>query len=196
MAKSTRSSSSDDNWIAALVQPIGDAIDQHRALAPREKNIARASGGASLITFCAYALIHAAPLVFDNLISFAIWAGLLGFGALWLCVGIKGSIGPGDIMEAFWSGFATLVLLGLMAFGAYLPRDWFTINLLLQGFYLAGLAGAAVRLWIATRGMNTGKLAQVKAQQAHGTARDATAAEAASKLNENTAQRSPRQFTN
>ena len=180
--------------ISALVTPIAEAVAQHHALPPHEKNLARASGGAGLIAFCLYALIRAAPVIFGDWIPFAIWAGLLAFGALWLFVGIKGSAGPRDIMNAFWSVVIVVVVLGLMLWGIYLPDDWLVANFLLQGLYIAMIASGLVRLWLAARGLPGVKLEEVRAQQAHGRARDATETEAAAKLNENAAPRPQRQF--
>src|ERR1700689_5907962 len=103
--------------LSAIVAPIAEAIAQHNALPPDEKNRARASGGAGLIAFCLFALIAAPRLVFSGLIVFAIWAALAGLGALWLYVGVRASFGPRDIMAAFWSGVGILVFLGLTVFG-------------------------------------------------------------------------------
>jgi Molybdopterin-binding domain of aldehyde dehydrogenase len=108
--------------LSAITAPIADAIAQHNALPPDLKNRARASGGAGLIAFCLYALIIAPRLVFSGLIVFVIWAGLAAFGALWLYVGVRASIGSRDIMTAFWSGVGILFFLSLMVFGAYLPH--------------------------------------------------------------------------
>jgi hypothetical protein len=179
--------------ISAIVAPIADAIAQHNALPPDEKNRARASGGAGLIAFCLFALIASPRLVFSGLIVFAIWAGLAAFGALWLYVGVRAAIGPRDIMAAFWSGVGILFFLGLMVFGAYLPNNWLLTNFLLKGLYLGCAAASAMRLYLAVRGMPGGSLEQVRAQQAHGSAREATQAEAAARLGEQTAARD-RQF--
>jgi hypothetical protein len=179
--------------ISAIVAPIADAIAQHNALPPDEKNRARASGGAGLIAFCLFALIASPRLVFSGLIVFAIWAGLAAFGALWLYVGVRAAIGPRDIMAAFWSGVGILFLLGLMVFGAYLPNDWLLTNFLLKGLYIGSAAASAMRLYLAVRGMPGGSLEQVRAQQAHGSAREATQAEAAARLGEQPAARE-RQF--
>lgn len=179
--------------ISAIVAPIADAIAQHNALPPDEKNRARASGGAGLIAFCLFALIASPRLVFSGLIVFAIWAALAGFGALWLYVGVRAAIGPRDIMAAFWSGVGILFFLGLMVFGAYLPNDWLLTNFLLKGLYIGSAAASAMRLYLAVRGMPGGSLEQVRAQQAHGSAREATQAEAAARLGEQQAARD-RQF--
>ena len=179
--------------ISAIVAPIADAIAQHNALPPDEKNRARASGGAGLIAFCLYALITAPRLVFGGLIVFVIWAALAAFGALWLYVGVRASFGPRDIMAAFWSGVGILFFLGLMVFGAYLPNAWLLANFLLKGLYIGSAAASAMRLYLAVRGMPGGSLEQVRAQQAHGSAREATQAEAAARLGEQTAARD-RQF--
>ena len=182
-----------DGPISAIVAPIAEAIAQHNALPPDQKNRARASGGAGLISFCLYALITAPRLVFGGLIVLAIWAALAAFGALWLYVGVRASIGPRDIMAAFWSGVGILFFLGLMVFGAYLPNDWLLTNFLLKGLYIGSAAASAMRLYLAVRGMPGGSLEQVRAQQAHGSAREATQAEAAARLGEQTAARD-RQF--
>jgi hypothetical protein len=180
--------------ISALVTPIAEAIQQHNALPPDQKNRARASGGAGLIAFCLYALITVPGMIFGAWMAFAIWAALLGFGALWLYVGIRASIGPRDIMAAFLSGVAILFFIGLMVFGAYLPDDWLLMNFLLKGLYIGSAAASAMKLWLAVRGLPGVKLDDVRAQQAHGHARDATADEAATKLDESAAPRPPRQF--
>jgi hypothetical protein len=179
--------------ISAIVAPIAEAIAQHNALPPDQKNRARASGGAGLIAFCLYSLITAPHLVFSELIVLAIWAGLAGFGALWLYVGVRASFGPRDIMAAFWSGVGILFFLGLMVFGAYPPNNWLMTNFLLKGLYIGSAAASAMRLYLAVRGMPGGSLEQVRAQQAHGSAREATQAEAAARLGEQTAARD-RQF--
>ena len=170
--------------LSAIAAPIAEAIAQHNALPPDQKNRARASGGAGLIVFCLYALITAPHLVFSGLIVLAIWAGLAAFGALWLYVGVRAAIGPRDIMAAFWSGVGILFFLGLMVFGAYLPNDWLLTNFLLKGLYIGSAAASAMRLYLAVRGMPGGSLEQVRAQQAHGSAREATQAEAAARLGE------------
>jgi hypothetical protein len=179
--------------ISAIVAPIAEAIAQHNALPPDQKNRARASGGAGLIAFCLYAVIAVPHLVFSRLITFVIWAGLAAFGALWLYVGVKAAIGPRDIMAAFWSGVGILFFLGLMVFGAYLPNDWLLTNFLLKGLYIGSAAASAMRLYLAVRGLPGGSLQQVRAQQAHGRAREATQAEAAARLGEQPAARD-RQF--
>ena len=179
--------------LSAIAAPIADAIAQHNALPPDQKNRARASGGAGLIAFCLYALITAPRFVSSGLIVLAIWAGLAAFGALWLYVGVRASFGPRDIMAAFWSGVGILFFLGLMVFGATLPNDWPLTNILLKGFYIGSAANCAMRLYLAVRGMPGGSLEQVRAQQAHGSAREATQAEAAARLGEQPAARD-RQF--
>src|ERR1700728_3041220 len=100
--------------LSAIAAPIAEAIAQHRALPPDQKNRARASGGAGLIAFCLYVLITTPRLIFTQWVAFGIWAALCGFGALWLCVGVRASLGPRDIMAAFWSGSGVIVFLGLM----------------------------------------------------------------------------------
>jgi hypothetical protein len=179
--------------LSAIAAPIAEAIVQHRALPPDQKNRARASAGAGIITFCLYALITAPHVLFGAWLAFAIWAALLGFGALWLYVGVRASVGPRDIMAAFWSGAGILFFLGLMIFGAYLPGDWLVINFLLKGFYIGSTASSAMRLWLAVRGMPSGQLDDVRAQQAHGSAREASEAEVTARLNEQPAARA-RQF--
>jgi hypothetical protein len=179
--------------ISGLVKPIFEGIAQHNALPPDQKNRARASGGAGVTVFCLYAVIAEPRIVFGAWLAFAIWAALFGFGALWLYVGVRAAIGPRDIMAAFWSAIGILFFLGLMIVGAYLPDDWLVVNFLLKGFYIAGVADCAMRLWLAVRGMPGIKLEEVRAQQAHGRARAATEAEAAARLGEQPAPR-PRQF--
>lgn len=168
--------------LSAIAQPIAEAIAQHNALPPDQKNRARAAGGAGLIAFCLYALIAAPGVLFGGWIAFAIWAALLGFGALWLYVGMRAAIGPRDIMAAFWSGVGIVFFTGLMVAGAYLPADWLVVNFLLKGFYIGSAASCAMRLYLAVRGMPRGTLDAVRAQQAHGRARAATEAEAAARL--------------
>jgi hypothetical protein len=170
--------------LSAIAAPIAEAIQQHNALPPDQKNRARASGGAGLIAFCLYAVIAAPYVVFGAWLAFAIWAALFGFGGLWLYVGIRAAIGPRDIMAAFWSSIGILFFLGLMVLGAYLPDDWLLLNFLLKGFYIGSTANCAMRLWLAVRGIPGVKLDEVRAQQAHGHARAATAAEAAARLSE------------
>jgi len=168
--------------ISAIVTPIAEAIQQHNALPPDQKNRARAAGGAGLIAFCLYVLVTAPRLVFGAWIACAIWAALLGFGGLWLFVGVRASIGPRDIMAAFWSAAGILFFLVLMSIGAYLPNDWVVANFLLKGVYIGFVASCAMRLYLAVRGMPGDSLEQVRTQQAHGRAREATEAEAAARL--------------
>jgi hypothetical protein len=179
--------------LSALVEPIAEAIAQHNALPPDQKNRARASGGAGLIAFCLYVLVTAPRLVFGAWLAVAIWAALLGFGGLWLYVGVRASVGPRDIMAAFWSAAGILFFLVLMSVGAYLPNDWIVANFLLKGFYISFAASCGMRLYLAVRGLPGDSLEQVRTQQAHGRAREATEAEAAARLGGEPAPQ-PRQF--
>jgi hypothetical protein len=168
--------------LADLITPFTDAIAEHRALPPDQKNRARASGGAGLIAFCLYVLIAVPQLPVSSWVAFVLWLALIAFGALWLVVGIKGSTGPRDIMAGFWSGIGILFFLGLMVVGAYLPADWVVVNFLLKGFYIGYAAACVVKLWVSARGIPSTGLDEVRAQQAHGRARDATEAETAARL--------------
>jgi hypothetical protein len=183
-----------ESSLADLITPFTEGIARHRALPPDQKNRARAHGGAGVIAFCLYALITEHRMVFGDWIAFAIWAGLFGFGALWFYIGYRASIGQRDIMAAFWSFGGILFFLALMAFGVYLPDDWLLINFLLKGLYIGSAAGSAMKFWLSVRGMSSTTLEEVRAQQAHGRARDATEAEAAARLDEQAAPRPRREF--
>jgi hypothetical protein len=179
--------------ISAIVTPLAEAIQQHNALTPDQKNRARATGGAGLIAFCLYVLVAAPRMVFGSWIAVAVWVALLGFGGLWLYVGVRASVGPRDIMAAFWSAAGIVFFLALMIVGAYLPADWLLVNFLLKGLYIGYATACAMKLWLAVRGMPNTGLDAVHAQQAHGSARDATPAETAARLGE-TGARPQRQF--
>lgn len=178
---------------------VGDSLardfSRYHALPPLKKSRFRAGAGAGLITLGGLALIEAPDLVFTNWVSALIWAGMVGFGVLWLCVGIKGARGPREAMSIFWTGFSVLTFAGLSLLGRHLldAGGWSTF---LESLFITGLVGSAVRLWLAARGMGSTGLEDVKSQQAHGRARDATPAEAAGKLNERDATRPQRQFRN
>jgi hypothetical protein len=182
--------------LETLATPIAQAAAQFQSLPLLEKNRRRAGGGAGLIAFCLYAVIAAPGLVFAHWIPPALGAAALAYGLLRFVVGVRGALGPRDIMDGFWHGVFIVVCAGLL-WCAYLPADWggwaITINILLRGLYIAGIVSSTVRGWLALRGMPTARLDEVRTQQAHGSARDATPAEAAAKLGDNTP-RPQRQF--
>lgn len=186
--------SSGSGPVEAAIDSIGDILDRHHAIPEgRAKNTIRAAQGASMAAFCLYTLIRAAPLIFDSWIVFGIWAGVLAWAAMWIYVGVRGSTGFCQLPEAFWSVVSIGIFGALMIWGT-LPGDWSVVNFLLYGFYLAGLAASAMQLWLSLRGMPEMKLDAIRAQQAHGHARDATAVEALTKLDERNAARRVRQF--
>jgi hypothetical protein len=199
------------------IQNVGDSFNRefvrYAARPPLKKNLFRAGGGAGLITFCVYVavefeaamgltagqLLHgsqALPAAPPEVwwVPRAAWVTVLAFGLLWFVVGVKGARGARDVMQAVWALILTGIFAALLWWGAYLPRDWVLVNFLLHGIYIAGMVGSLVRFWLSVRGLPGVKLEAVKAQQAHGRARDATETEAAAKLNENAAPRPPRQF--
>ena len=61
-----------------------------------------------------YAAIGRHGIVFADGFSFAIWAGAVGFGALWFCVGVSGAHSPREVMSAVWSIIA-VVIFGVLA---------------------------------------------------------------------------------
>jgi hypothetical protein len=183
--------------IDSAIKDVGDNIAQnasrYHALPPLKKNRFRAGAGAGLIALGLYTVIGRYGIVFADWLSFVIWAAVVGFGVLWFSVGISGARSPREVMSAFWSIIA-VVIFGFLAFVAVHLLDGSDFNFFMEGFFVAGLVGSIVRLWLALRGMPSTSLDAVKAQQAHGRARDASQAEAAAKLNENAAPRPQREF--
>ena len=182
-----------DSAIRDIGNDVNQRIDRYQALPPLKKNRVRAGIGAGLIALGLYIAAGRPAVVFDNTVSIAIWAAVVGFGLLWFLVGIHGARSTRDVMSAFWS-IVAIAIFGLLTIGGLrslsLSDD---ASFYLEGFFAACLVGSIVRFWLAVRGLPSMNLEQVRSQQAHGRAREATPAEAAAKLGEQAASR-PRQF--
>jgi len=133
--------------ITAILTPIVEHFARHAALPPYEKAIARAEYGAFLLGVCGYAGLTVGPYLPGSwrlgLIAIA------GFGLLLVAVGLRGARGPRDVMTIFW-------LLAFVAGGWWvvvhrLPGLW--TNFFGRGFCIGLLCGAAVRFYIALRGL-------------------------------------------
>ena len=141
--------------LANLVTPFTDAVNQHLALPPLEKNRSRAMWGGFLFAGCLYAALSFKAAIGASYIDlvrilarlpgtssdvwwpFAVWAAFFALSLLWLSVGFRGMRGaPRDVMAAVWAvaiggGFAAALW-----YGWYLPREWAGVNFLLEGFLL------------------------------------------------------------
>jgi hypothetical protein len=170
--------------LSVIAVPLADAMAQHRASTPLQKNLTRAGGGAFLLTGCAYAASWSPVFLggrFDALmdafvhdpahppVALAVWAGVGAFGLLWLWVGVRGARGPRDVMAAFWSAVRVALCVCALVRQWYLPRDygdWVLLgNLVLRGLYLCLLAEGAVHFLLAVRGPGGGNAASLVGQQ-------------------------------
>lgn len=183
-----------DSIITPVAQSLAQAIAQHQAAPPHEQNLTRASGGAWLISGCVYVAIWSKVLLgtsFADLLSIflqapsatpasvwiplAVLAALGAFGCLWLVVGLRGARVPRDVMRIFWSIAGVVLLVFLLAWGAYLPRDWgrwtMFANVVLQGFYTTTFISNVLVLALLLRGPgNDPGRDMVDQQKAHGAA--------------------------
>jgi hypothetical protein len=156
--------------LSAVVMPIAEAIVQHQALPPFQKNAARASMGAFLLTYCVYAAAGSPAVFFGQSLgaavsaflrapsapplALAVWAGCAAFGLLWFCLGIRGArSGPRDIMGVVWAVLAVIgCAVALLRHWYLSPElgDWvWLVNVLLRGWYIATIAASLVRFVIA-----------------------------------------------
>lgn len=148
--------------LSAIAVPLGDELAQHAASPPFEKNMARASFGAGLLTACGYAAATLGPVVHNYPPYYPlVWVGLVGFGLLLLVVGVRGARGPRDIMAAFWPA-ATLAGGGWALWHFFGPE-------IFDDFYVRGgsltlLVSGLVRIWLALRGTGGGASKLVRQQ--------------------------------
>lgn len=173
--------------IGDVAKNVAQSIDHHNKLPPREKNLARAGGGAGLIAGCTYTAAVYIPtfgshfaavaqhFLSDPLdaprslqISVAAWSAVLGFGLLWFYVGVRGSRGPRDVMATFWAMVRAGIWAALLGWKIYLPSDWGTWitlgNLIIRGFYIAALVESLTFLVLLLRGRGTSAAALVAKQ--------------------------------
>lgn len=140
--------------LSAIGVPIAESIAEHQRLPPYEKNVARATLGAGLLTWCGYlaAAFGDGARQFSDVVLW-VWAGCALLGLLWLAVGLRNARGPREMMAAFWSGAVVAVCGWLLWHEAY-PSGWGPLGaFILKGCYLAMLTSCAVRFWLAVRGM-------------------------------------------
>jgi hypothetical protein len=185
---------SGDDAIRELARGVGEAINGHMNLPPRQKNIHRAGMGAWLLAAVIFSVYWSQTFIgwpAATLLTFflrhgtsaatIVWLPLLAWtiatllGALWLVVGINGSVGPRDTMNTVWAGVRLCIVAGLLLFKVYLPYGWNVplINLALQGMYLSYVAACAVELVLLLRGL-PGRSLQANT---HGQARTASVAD-------------------
>jgi hypothetical protein len=177
--------------IDSAIREVGDNIAQnvarYQALPPLRKGRVRAGLGAGLLAFGVYTAAGRPAIAFGGLIAFGVWAAVVAFGGLWFYIGVTSTRSPRDVMSAVWSAIALAIFAVLAAGGASLTDGgdfglFGDFRFFIEGVFLAGVIGSLVRLWLAVRGMPSTGLGEVRAQEAHGSARDATLAEAAAKL--------------
>jgi hypothetical protein len=156
--------------ISAVAQSIAEAVAQHRASPPSEKNLTRVTCGAFLIVACIYTAVWAEVFLGDSFgdllsaflhaplhppIALVIWLAVGAFALLWLRVGLRGPLGPYGAMEKFWAGFRVVLFACALIWGWYIPwnlNGWEQlINLVLRGFYLAFLAQAVMEFLLTLR---------------------------------------------
>jgi hypothetical protein len=136
-------------FLSAIAVPIGEELQHHHALPPYQKAVARASYGASLLGLCGFPAVVFDQATFPPVVIM-VWAGVSGLGLLLLVVGVKGARGPRDVMTAFWS--IALPAGGWWGLSAWQGPQVFN-NIWVQWIATAVLFTAAVRLFLALRGM-------------------------------------------
>jgi len=163
--------------IADAIRDVGENINQnvarYQALPPLQKGRARAGYGAALLALGVYAAAGRPGVAFAGLVPCVIWAAAVGLGGLWLYVGVTDARSARDAMSAVWSAVMLAIFASLAVTGAHW-LDGSDLMFFVEGAFLAGVLACLVRVWLAVRGLPTGSLEQVRAQQAHGRARDAT----------------------
>lgn len=130
--------------LSAIGVPIGDALQQHAASPPFQKNVGLACFGTIVL---GYAAMLFAARAFPPLVLLGV--GALGLGLL--AVGVHGARGPRDPGMAL-SSVATPA--GLIAALWVFAGPQVCRNVLV--LFLPFLAGFAVRLWLALRGLPGG----------------------------------------
>lgn len=135
-----------------LGETFAESVNQRRALPPDKRALARASGGAALLAWCAYtaATFKGILNTFPPLVIW-IWIGCVGLGSLWLIVGARKSQGARDVMEVFWSAVIAIGCIALLVISAY-PDDAPFLTFMLKGVYLSVLASSSTRFWLTVRG--------------------------------------------
>jgi hypothetical protein len=117
------------------------------------KSMRRAGRGVWVLTFCAYLVAETRGAAASPVL---LVPALLGI--MWVAAGIHGARGARDIVSGIWWGITGLGWGVLLAKQLY-PADWGPFAaLLLQGVYIASLAAAAIRCWLALRPMPRTKL--------------------------------------
>jgi hypothetical protein len=168
--------------ISAVAQSIAQAVAQHRASPPSEKNLTRAGCGAFLVVACIYTAVWAEVFLGDSFgdllssfvhaplhppIALVIWLAVGAFALLWLRVGLRGPLGPYGTMEKFWAGFRVALFACALIWRWYIPYDqgWgFLINLVLRGLYFAFLAEALMEFLLTLRATGGSAASMVAAQ--------------------------------
>ena len=152
---------------------------RHRPAHGRRQHLARAGGGAAMLTVAVYLIVDARPVIgrgYWDLVMDAVrapfmrgfpvvwvpalcWVLLTVFGLWFLVQGIWGSRGPRDSMMAIWALNEIAIVGVLLWWGVYLPDTWpqaDMINFALEGIYLGFLVGALTRFVLLMRGPGGG----------------------------------------
>jgi hypothetical protein len=79
-------------------------------------------------------------------------------GVMWVSAGVHGARGARDVVSGIWWAISAVGCVTLMVKRVY-PADWGPVAaLLLQGVYVASLAAAAMRCFLALRPIPQAKL--------------------------------------
>jgi hypothetical protein len=170
-----------EDAIRDVGENVSQNISHYHALPPLKKNRFRAGAGAALVGLAVYSAAGRHDIVFADGLSFGIWVVVVAFGLLWFFVGAHGAVSPRDVLSAVYSSIGA-AFFGLAAFAFGQALDGGDFDFFLEGFFLACVVACIVRFWLAVRGLPGANLEAVRAQQAHGRARDASPAEAAARL--------------
>lgn len=166
------------------LEPLAEAVAQHRAASPRDQNFTRASWGAFLLTGCAYTARYSPIFLGDRFeavmsavlsdplhppAALVVWIASCALGLLWLWIGVRGARGPRDVMTAFWAAVRMALVMCALLRHWYPPRDWGDWiplgNLVLRGVYFGSLAEGSMQFLLAARGPGGGSAQKMVRQQ-------------------------------
>jgi hypothetical protein len=143
---------------SAIGVPIADAVAQHNAKQPQQKNLILVGCSASGLAWCVYLYEgFAGPVVqapatpsHDAWVMAGIWLGAAAVALLVLLLALRAACGQRDPLAAFWR----LALAGAAAALLWyrIDPDWGPVaSFLLRGLYWSWLAAHLARFWAAAQ---------------------------------------------